>query len=487
MTQRGRKGLSDQILEEIRPYLDEWVGSDVDFARVLHKHYPHRTHKSWTNSVHRFRKHHAFEIPDSTEDEIDASDEMLLPTPYYYNSTTDVYVVFLKSAGQNIVVSGDTHRAMRSAYSNMVGSGATMNEMAREFNFPRVWFREYRAVFGWTHDIDPYTDEEIMAQDTNELVEDLVLRRRRLLHRADEKKKWDSIRKDAEKWAVLEDTILEELRNLVQIAPKEPRKLNIGDNRQKFAIIISPTDFHWGKYGWEDEVGHSYSLEEAKERLVGKTEEIIDRLPANPEKIIVATGSDWFHIDNDVGTTTLGTKQDMSGSPAQILMSGCEMARQHIEMLRRIAPVEVVFMPGNHDKHSSLTLMMYLTAVYEGIEDVEVHNTPQSRFYLKYGNTLLGFTHGDKIRKNNLPALMATEKRVEWGQTIQHLWITGHLHHQELIEKDGAMIIQLPSLAGHDRWHYRRGYTMSRAGLSAHIIDFHDGLVGSLFSPVREH
>ena len=49
---------------------------------------------------------------------------------------------------------------------------------------------------------------------------------------------------------------------------------------------------------------------------------------------------------------------------------------------------------------------------------------------------------------------------------------------------NGAMILQLPSLAGHDRWHYNKGYTMNKAGLCAHLVDEKLGVVGSLFAPV---
>ena len=96
----------------------------------------------------------------------------------------------------------------------------------------------------------------------------------------------------------------------------------------------------------------------------------------------------------------------MAGSPAQILMQGCKLAREHIDMLRAVCPVEVVFMRGNHDRHSALALMMYLDAVYEDTDEVQVICDPKTRQYLNYGNNLLGFTHGDGVKGNDLPALM---------------------------------------------------------------------------------
>ena len=208
-------------------------------------------------------------------------------------------------------------------------------------------------------------------------------------------------------------------------------------------------------------------------------------MPGRPDKIILSTGSDWFHVDNDAGTTTRGTPQDYCGSPAQILITGCQLARVHIDVLRQVAPVEVVFMAGNHDRHSALALMLYLSAAYEDVDDVDVRLDPKPRHYTRYGNTLLGFTHGDKIAKNKLPTLMSKEQRVLWGQTESHIWFTGHLHHQAIHELEGGLVVQLPSLAGHDRYHFREGYTCAKAGLAAHIIDKKLGLIGSLFSPVR--
>jgi hypothetical protein len=254
----------------------------------------------------------------------------------------------------------------------------------------------------------------------------------------------------------------------------------------EYALVISPTDFHWGKYGWVDEVGETYNFDEARKRLMEKTQELICRLPSRPEKIILATGSDWFHVDNDAGTTTKGTPQDMCGSPAEILMTGCQMAREHIELLRQVAPVEVVFMPGNHDRMSAIALMMYLSAAYENTQDCKIIVSPSTRQYVRYGNNLMGFIHGDGAR--NLVELMSNEKRELWGECQHHTWFHGHLHHRQVVEKGGCLIVQLPSLAGHDRYHARQGYTTSVAGLSAHFIDKEKGLVGTLFAPVEgEH
>jgi len=470
----------DKIEEFIGDYPMSVNGMKTKLTEELHRIYPHRSHKGWEALLYRYLKYMDGEVQQANSPiEYDKA-------PYHYNKDTDTYITFIKCAGENLVISGDMHRAMKSSYSNMTSKGATLNQIAREFNFPRLWFDEYRRKHGWTHDMLPYTDEEVIEGDNDELVEDLVLRNRREIHKKYEKKKWKDIQDAAEKWFHFEDTYKGMLNNLTK-APKTVPKLKIPKAKSPFAVVMSPTDFHWGKYGWVDEVGVSYNFDEARNRLMDRTQEIISWLPARPDKIILATGSDWFHVDNDLGQTTRGTPQDMCGSPAEILISGCQLAREHIDLLRQVAPVEVVFMAGNHDRHSALALMLYLSAAYENIDGVTVNLNPQIRHYTTYGNTLLGFNHGDSVKKEKLPTLMSKEQRVLWGQTESHIWFTGHLHHQVLYEMDGGLVIQLPSLAGHDRYHYRNGYTTAKAGLAAHIIDKELGLIGSIFSPVRSH
>ena len=176
--------------------------------------------------------------------------------------------------------------------------------------------------------------------------------------------------------------------------------------------------------------------------------------------------------------------QDMSTTPTQIFLDGCLLAREHIELLRAVCPIEVVFMRGNHDRHMALALMMYLNAVYENIDDVNVICDPSLRQYISWGNNLLGFTHGDGVKGADLPLLMASEERRSWGLCEHHTWFHGHLHHQKLTEKGGTTIVQLPSLAGNDRWTFSKGYTDARPGICAHLLDKDLGLIGNLFAPV---
>lgn len=452
-------------------------------AQFLNSINPTKTVKGWEMVIYRWKKTNKQpKIKQSTEVDF-AQESVSVNKSYHYDSINDVYYTFLSIADQMIAVEGEKHRGMKEAYSNMVGKGASMNEITRDFGIPRAWFDEYRRRHGWTHDMSPYSDEEIATGDVDQLVEDLVLKKKQLLHQKFERRKWKSIEESAEKYEMFNSNILNEFRQLATQAQTTVPTMQMPEDETEYSLVISPTDFHWGKYGWVDEVGETYHFDEAKKRLMEKTEELICRLPSRPEQIILATGSDWFHVDTDAGTTTKGTPQDMCGSPAEILMTGCQLAREHIDLLRQIAPVKVVFMPGNHDRMSAIALMMYLSAVYENVDDCEVIVSPSTRQYVRYGNNLLGFIHGDGAK--NLVELMSNEKRNLWGECEHHAWFHGHLHHRQVVEKGGCLIVQLPSLAGHDRYHARQGYTTSKAGLAAHLIDKQKGLIATFFAPVE--
>lgn len=403
-----------------------------------------------------------------------------LETPYIYDTTKDVYFTFLK--GRTLQVAGVTHRSMKADYSNWDQKPATLNQICIRYQIPRNYLVQYVKIHGWTHDSEPFSDEVVLEKPVDALVEDALMRKKHHLATAYEKARWSEVEKDAKRWREFEYTVLGELRKSISKEPPAVPRLVL-PKKQDFALVMAPQDFHWGGYAWEDETGEHYNRKEAEARILSKTEEIVSLLPGTPEKIYLSVGGDWFHVDGDHTTTTKGTPMEPDGSPGEIFITGCEMALRHIEVLRQVAPVELVFMGGNHDRANSLALLMYLGAWYRNTKDVSVHHTPALRTYLEYKQVLMGFTHGDKVKPKDLGHVMAHEAMEAWGRTKSHIWFTGHLHHEVVREIGGVVQYQLPSLAGTDRWHARQGYTTARSGLCGHLVG-QQGVFMSLFAKV---
>ncbi len=450
-----------------------------EFAEFLNELEPKRSKNAWRSAIQRWMKE-GNELFRTEEDYTGISEDR---TRVYHDVAADKYLVVMESLDGLYVVEGDKHRAMKKSYSE-AGGNLTVEEMAREFEMPPSWVTEYVRVNKWTHSMQPFTDHEVNNNTVDDLVDEILALRKIEIVKKAEGRRWRQVEKDAMRYNYFNETVKKEFLDIAsKWKPASVKRTKVKSDGD-FAVVLSPTDLHFGKYGWIDEVGQHYDLEEARHRVLTKTEELLARLPSKPEKFYVGVGSDWFHVDNDVGTTTAGTPQDMAGTPAQILMEGCDLARQHIDLLRAVSDVELLFMGGNHDRHTSIMLMMYLDAYYRDCEDVKVILSPEIRQYVTYGNNLIGFTHGDGKIMKKLNALMAHEQRSAWGNTANKLWFHGHLHHQQMREEGGCLVIQLPSLAGEDRYHSRNGYVMAKAGLSAYIIDKEEGLIGSLFAPV---
>ncbi len=448
----------DKILAE---HSQEDYPSRMAFARFLHEHYPMLSVKGWEMRLFRLNDN----APNSTR-------------TFDYNKDTDTYSTHLSTG--TITMSGDRHRQLMADWS----SGMSTAQVCNKHDIAESHFKQYKRIHKIVRGVVPFTDEQLMEVDDHTgLIDDIIASRRHGLIAELARKEHTNLAKDAEKWRSLSQDYLANMTSLTKAAKSVP-KIKLSKAKNPYALVVCPTDFHWGKYGWADEVGESYNFDEARKRLMEKTETLVSRISTKPEKIYVGAGSDWFHVDNDAGLTTRGTPQDMCATPAEILITGCKLAREHIDLLRQVAPVEIVMMAGNHDRHSSLALMMYLSAAYEGVNDVDITITANNRRYIEYGNTVLGFTHGDGLGKTALGPLMAVEARELWGANEHKVWFHGHLHHQRMHEKDGCLIIQMPSLAGHDRYHARSGYTTSKAGLAAYLIDYKEGYIGSLFAPV---
>jgi hypothetical protein len=428
-------------------------------------------------------------LADVEDDEVfTKANNLLFEEDYTYNKEGDTYITFLESAPKPVIVPGAKHRAMLQAYSNWDGQPASINQICRQFDFPRQWLIEYKRVHGWTHDLEPVTHEELRDKPLDELVEQSLQMKRQALYRKFAKREWSDTQAAAEKWYDFEQSVYLPLtEHIANHAPSyKPTRLPLKEAENPFAVIFAAFDIHYAKSAWRDETGDSYGRDECRSLLMSHTSALASQVAkyGRPESLIVPVGSDWFHVDNPWGETVNGTRQDMDGSYAQMLMEGCDLAVEYIDFMRQIAPVTLIYVDGNHDRASSLSMGLYLRAWFRNSADVQCIVKPSPRQYAEYGNTLLGFCHGDDSKVAQYPALMANEAREAWGRTQNRAMFTGHLHHEIQRDIDGVTHYSLPSISSADRWHSRKGFCLSKRALTAYIIDKALGPVATFISPV---
>lgn len=416
--------------------------------------------------------------------------DYFLSADYLYNERDDTYVTFVPAAPKPITLSGDTHRGIIRAYSSSDGQPATLNEIARTFGIVRAHLVGYLRVHGMTHDREPFTPEELMTRSDDALLDDALQMRRMAIHKKLERAKWTETLKDAQKWREVEAHVLTPL--LAALKTREPakvRRLALPDASEPFAAVVGISDFHHGKYSDAGENWTAFNRDIARQRLFDATADLLSRLRlyGRPEVIYVPIGSDFLHVDNDKGETTSGTPQDSDGTPAEMLVTGAALLEEWIATLTQVAPVELVLMSGNHDRMMGLALLMVLEATFRNHPGVTARMDRTPRTYRAYGRNLIGFIHGDGVKKTrDIAGHMAQEAAEHWAHCTHKTAYTGHLHN-ERTETDTIFNVtrrQLPSLAGTDRWHARNGFIGAPASLPLYLHSKERGLVGVLYSPV---
>ena len=238
-------------------------------------------------------------------------------------------------------------------------------------------------------------------------------------------------------------------------------------------LEINIPDLHVGKMCWKPESGENYDLDiavrlyhTAIEDLLSKTSHI------EFDKILYVLGNDLMHTDGQNGTTFSGTRQDVDSRHQKIFLETQDMIVRSIERMMPIAPMEIVFVPGNHDTQSVFFMGQVIKSWFRNAKNVMVDNEPMSRKIKEWGNSMIGLTHGDKENITKLSMAMATQDRQMWGRTKYCEIQIGHWHKKALEgEEFGTRVRTLPSLAPADAWHFGNAYTNNVRSAEALVWD----------------
>jgi hypothetical protein len=271
-----------------------------------------------------------------------------------------------------------------------------------------------------------------------------------------------------------------------------PKYVSRSDPHQLFLGLV---DHHFGKLAWGPEVGgHNGDLELSRvvyERAIAET---VDMCRGHHiDKIVMPIGNDFAHIDNNQGTTAAGTPLDHDGRYSKIAGVMEEAVIRGVRQAREIAPVEVVWIPGNHDPVTSLWICRVVRWAFDGDKHVSVDTSPSPVKYRHFGKCLIGMAHGDGPRDKALKDMMPIERADEWAASKAcREWLTGHLHQQRkterlgTFEEAGQVFRILASLAPTDNWHYRNGFSMTRKATESYLYSYEWGKTGSWEIPLAK-
>jgi len=263
---------------------------------------------------------------------------------------------------------------------------------------------------------------------------------------------------------VNEGEILDSITDLIEThSPYYPEIKR--DKNANHLLVINPADIHIGKYANGMETGSGYDVEIACMRVLEGLEGLIYKAEGfDVERVLFCVGNDILHIDNVYNTTTKGTRQDVDGKWWEHFEIALALYVKCVEILREVAPVDIIHSMSNHDYQSGFHLAHALKSWFRNEKEVSFDIGVAHRKYYQYGENLIGLEHGDGAKMDKLPLLMAQERPKMWSDTKYRYWYLHHLHHKVkhkwLDAKDfiGVTVEYMRSPSGTDSWHSRKGF-----------------------------
>lgn len=255
----------------------------------------------------------------------------------------------------------------------------------------------------------------------------------------------------------------ESITALTEDLPRIPTTVAPTDCASDKLAVYPMGDPHIGLLCWAAETGDNHNLEIGTRELCAAVDRLVNTAPKCKQALIINLG-DYFHSDTmDNKTWQSGHDLDVDGRWLKVLRAGIKSMRQCIESaLSRHEQVTVINVIGNHDNHSSMFLSAALSNIYENEPRVTINDAPTATHYYRFGNSLIGTHHGDKIKADRLPLVMASERPKDWGETKYRAWYTGHIHHDTAKDYTGCSVETFRTLAARDAYAASHGYLSLR-------------------------
>jgi hypothetical protein len=233
-------------------------------------------------------------------------------------------------------------------------------------------------------------------------------------------------------------------------------------------------DPHIGMLSWKPQTGADYDLKIATERMLDCASTLIGRTDRAREGLIANLG-DWYHMNDQRNVTPKSHHQlDADGRWFKVQQAGVRVFRSIIDMaLAKHERVEVVNIPGNHDPEAAGALALALSGFYDRNHRVKIA-FPADIYYRRFGATLLGCAHGDKLPPARMAMAMAVDEREAWGATAYHWFMFGHIHKDTLNTVGDVRVESFSTLADKDN-HAAGGGWRSAQSLQSIVLHKRNG------------
>ena len=240
-------------------------------------------------------------------------------------------------------------------------------------------------------------------------------------------------------------------------------------------LVINKQDSHLNKW----DVDGDNNVLDRLAKIMYKVEVIAAQaqLSNNLEEITYIIGSDEFNSEY-TNATTKGTPQQNTHTYHDSFRYICDHEVLMITMLLQYAKhVNVVYVAGNHDEFVGWHMVNWLQTYFRNTDRLTIDSSPKYRKYVSYGNSALMFNHGDAIKPAKLAGLFPIEYRDQWSFHHNFYIFTGDKHHEVSHDFNGIKFYQIPAFSNaKSLWDDKNGHTMSKAEVTAFLIDQAEGM-----------
>jgi hypothetical protein len=271
--------------------------------------------------------------------------------------------------------------------------------------------------------------------------------------------------------AAIAESVREFVKGICEGQPPGPMAAESGSVDEDLLCVYPMGDPHFGMKAHAPEAGENFDLKIAERNTKGVVDRLVSAAPPAKTAILLNLG-DFFHADdNSARTKQSGNPLDVDGRWHEVLkVGGWTMVHLVYRLLEKHENVLVYNERGNHDDVSAIAMAVALDMFFHGNPRVTVADPAAYYHFYEFGKNLLGFTHGDGAKENDLPSIMAHDEPEVWGRTKHRVFHRGHFHHDRSVDLVGCTVETHRTLAATDAWHRKSGYRSKR---DMKVITYH--------------
>lgn len=237
-------------------------------------------------------------------------------------------------------------------------------------------------------------------------------------------------------------------------------------NGKMLEVVIS--DLHVDRAGQRDT---------NLERMLAGVREVVGKarsLYGTVEEVNLVFLGDTFNSDNGRDTTTSGTPQESEHDWRETFRQTREaIVTAALTAAKVGSRVNIHILPGNHDYERAYYLTDTLWSFFHRTDHIKVVLDDGPRRYLRWGSSLIGLTHGDRVKPVDLAMSMFREQTTVGVRFFE--WHLGHIHTRREDEIHGVTFQWFRTPSDPSEWEQKNLYGHNRKDITGIVWDRAEG------------